>query len=185
MSQSLADFESLMAAFKYKKVKAAERKVKRADNVAYQRAANELKNGPRMPKEARKAPGVPRSLKSAQKRGPLAKKIVRLLGLLDRKKNGPFCRIHGSPCLGTLAYHLIPQSRGDSTRFLPEAVIWACRGANFGEHHHRSLYRDKHIAIYGKEYIEALEAKAREIVHLKMWELRELHDRIKTQVEAP
>ncbi len=124
-------------------------------------------------------------IKSIIKRGPLIAKTVRLLGLRDRKVNGPFCRIHGEPCFGTLAYHLVPQQRGDATRLLHENVVWACLGANWGEKTNRSLYRQKHVDIFGAELIERLEEIAGgEPVHLTMADIHKIHDDTRAILES-
>ncbi len=96
-------------------------------------------------------------------RTDLKKKIVRALGLLDRKLRGNSCRIHGAPCVGTLAYHLIPQASGDAYRFIPENVVWACRRANRGEQINRAIFAEKHRVIFGDAYIQAIHDEAKRI----------------------
>ncbi len=128
-------------------------------------------------------------VKSLIKRGPLKTAIIRLLGLLDRKKYGNECRLSWecptkTPHPGFLAYHLVPAQRGDSTRFVPENVVWACSAANYGEVMNRSLYRQKHVDLFGKDLIEQLEAKAREIKQYKMSELLEMRVELKKELEA-
>jgi len=125
------------------------------------------------------------------KRGPLKAQIVRLLGLLARKANGPLCALDeecpdakNGAHFGTLAYHITPAGRGDSVRLCPDAVVWACRAANYGEFRHRSLYRDKHIKIFGKDRVEMLEALAREVRHYTMAELLEMRDNLRKQLES-
>lgn len=86
--------------------------------------------------------------------------IVRLLGLLDMYRFGKACRIFKDRP-GEVGYHLVPQQRGDAARFLPENVVWASAAANDGERLNRSLYREKHVAIFGKNRVEAIEAVAR------------------------
>ncbi len=125
-----------------------------------------------------------RGIRSTIKTGNLKKQLVRMLGLLDRKLRGPFCRIHGEPCLGTIAYHLVPQQRGDATRLLPENVVWACQGANYGEFRNRSLYRQKHVDLFGAELIERLEEIAGEFKKYSRAELFELREKLKAQLEA-
>lgn len=102
-------------------------------------------------------------------RGALKKDIVRILGLLSMKQHGKFCR-YGRLCprfrkvgvhAGDTSCHVVPQMRGDAARFVPENVIWGCRDANDGERLNRSLYRDHHMTLLGKDYVERLEAIAR------------------------
>ena len=90
-------------------------------------------------------------------------KIVRALGLLDRKLHGGACRIHGAPCVGTLAYHILPQMLGDAFRFIRLNVVWACAKANRGEQMNRSLYAEKHLAIFGAARIQAIRDEAARI----------------------
>lgn len=121
--------------------------------------------------------------------GAIKSQIVRLLGLSDRRKHGPQCRIIPE-CpvkgyhFGTLAYHIVPAQRGDATRFEPENVVWACRSANYGEVMNRSLYREKHIKVFGRDRVERLEAKAREYRKFSRAELLELREAIKREVET-
>lgn len=98
--------------------------------------------------------------------------IVTELGRRDMLINGTTCRIHGHH-RGELAYHLTPQSRGDAARFIPENVVWACAAANDGERWHRTLYREKHIAIFGIERVERIEAISRTHVHFSDADLME------------
>jgi len=92
--------------------------------------------------------------------GMYKKKVLEIcksfIKLRDKYRHGPMCRICGKR-EGNVAYHLIPQQRGDATKFLKENMVLACRGCNYGEYKNRSLYRDKHILIFGKEHIENLE----------------------------
>lgn len=131
------------------------------------------------PKMAQKRPKLP-------KRTTLKSQIVRLLGLRDRDLNGNWCRMipecpNKAHHAGSLAYHLVPAQRGDSTRFVPENVVWACSQANYGEVMNRSLYRDKHITLFGHERMERLEALARETRQYTRTELVELRDSLKTE----
>jgi len=135
-------------------------------------------------RKKRREKGLALGIRSSVKKGDLKAKIVRLLGLLDRKRNGNACRIHGAPCLGTLAYHIVPQQRGDAARFIEENVVWACRRANYGEKMNRSLYRDKHIAIFGKERVERIEAIAKKEAHFSTAELWDIHESVKAKIEA-
>ncbi len=122
----------------------------------------------------------------------LKKAIVKLLGLLDKKINGPRCRL-GAECPdfkkygphdGEAACHIISQKRGGAAQLEPLGIYWGCHDANFGEMMNRDLYRQIHIRVFGKERVEWLEAKAREKVHYTVAYLRELRDRIKSLLEA-
>jgi hypothetical protein len=126
------------------------------------------------------------------KRGSLSRQIVRLLGLLDKKKNGPLCRL-GELCpqfpkighhYGELGYHIIAQSRGGEARFHPSNVVWACGPANCGEHYHKGLYREKHVALWGEEFVKGLEAMAKVAADYSMSQLLELRENLKAQVEG-
>jgi len=132
-------------------------------------------------------------VRSIIKTGKLKENIVRLLGLLDRKINGPLCRL-GSWCPayakfgihnGTLAYHIVPQQRGDAARFLPENVIWACRAANCGEHYNRSLYEDKHLSAFGQERIDRIKAVARTVAHYSRADLFAMREQLKWKLAQP
>lgn len=130
------------------------------------------KEGRRAFKSAKpKKPRRPRKIK----RGTLKSQIVRLLGLLDRKRNGPMCRFHLDH-EGDTSCHIVPQSRGDAARFEPDNVYWGCRAANYGEFRHRSLYRQYHIDLFGKDTVERLEEIAkgfRQYTHKELLCLRE------------
>lgn len=153
----MKSFEEFLA----KRAKAAERKSKRAAK------RRELKVG------------------ETTKRSDLKVKIVRVLGLLDAKANGTHCRIHGAPCQGEVAYHLIPQQRGDATRFRRDNIVWACRRANYGEFRNRSLYREKHIQIFGRARIESIEEAAKAIVQFSRADLLEMFDNLRSELVGP
>ena len=135
-------------------------------------------------KAKRRAKRVELKIGDLASKGDMKKKIVRVLGLLDRKTNGNGCRIHPGEHAGTLAYHLIPQQRGDAARFLPENVVWACRGANFGELKNRSLYREKHCAIFGRAAIERIESIAMGTAHFSSADLRAMFEVVRFELEA-
>lgn len=125
-------------------------------------------------------------------RGAIKTAIVRLLGLLDMKKNGKWCR-YESYCpafrrtgahAGDTATHLCPQMRGDAARFMPENVVWGCAAANYGEVMNRSLYRDIHIKLFGKDRIEAIEAVARTTRKYTTADLIELRNNLRKQVSG-
>src|SRR6266404_3180333 len=106
--------------------------------------------------------GKPKSMRSLVSRGTLKEQIVRFLGLLDAKENGRSCRLdifcpawkRVGPHLGDSSCHIVPQKRGDAARFLREGIYWGCRAANYGEMMNRDLFRDKHIARFGKDLVE-------------------------------
>lgn len=140
-------------------------------------------------RKVRKVQGL--SLRVMVSRKELKDEIVHLLGLLDRKKFGPYCRL-GPQCPeqakigihpGEVGYHLVPQSRGDAARFIPENVVWACHRANYGEYKNRSLYREKHILAFGKERVERIESIARTIRHYTTQELVDLRNHIRRDLE--
>lgn len=166
------------------------RRVARKSQNADLKAQTGARIAPGRAKRPKKRPGT---LKSSVKRSTLKAQIIRLLGLLDRKINGPLCRL-GAMCPdyekigihnGSLAYHIVPAQRGDSTRFVPENVVWACRVANYGEVMNRSLYRSKHIVVFGPERLERLENMAREIRQYTLKELWDLRAELKAKIEAP
>ena len=135
-------------------------------------------------KAKRRAKRVELKIGDLATKGDMKKKIVRALGLLDRKTNGNACRIHGSPCVGNTAYHLCPQGRGDAARFLPENVVWACKAANYGEFRNRSLYREKHCAIFGRASIERIESIATGTAHFSSADLRAMFEVVRFELEA-
>lgn len=121
------------------------------------------------------------------KRGDIKEDIVHLLGLLDRKEHGPLCRL-GSECPrwkrigphnGEVAYHLIPQKRGDAARFLRKNVVWACRDANEGERHNRDLYREKHVRIFGRDVVESIEVISRTTADFSTADLLEIRRQVR------
>lgn len=116
-----------------------------------------------------KAKKKPTTLRQVSSRGAIKVQIVHEYGLLDRKLFGPYCRL-GVECpkfkrigfhAGQVAYHLIPQMRGDAARFLQINIVWACSDANQGERLNRSLYREKHIKVFGLDRILKIEEVAR------------------------
>jgi hypothetical protein len=123
-------------------------------------------------------------------RTELKEAIVTLLGLLDKRINGPYCRLD-KDCpaypkfgvhYGACAYHLVEQQRGDSARFLPENVVWACSDANYGEMRNRSLYRDKHDAIFGRERMERIRAISRTKSDFSRADLLEIRNAVKAGI---
>ena len=167
--------------------KRSKRDIKRADNL--QLASISRTNAPVSTKGRKQGNG---SIKRLIKRGPLKKAIVRLLGLLDRKKNGPLCRLMDEcPQFPKIGYHngdtschIAPQSRGDAARLVQENVYWGCGPANFGEMMNRSLYREKHIRVFGKERVERVEAIANTIKQIPTPDLLVMREDLKRMVEG-
>lgn len=83
-----------------------------------------------------------------------------------------------------MGYHIIPQQRGDAARFIPENVVWACAAANYGEVMNRSLYREKHIAIFGRDRVERIEKTAKGTMRYSDADLLEIRRAAKAAVEA-
>jgi 5-methylcytosine-specific restriction endonuclease McrA len=161
--------------------KASHAEFNRIKRKAADRAKRKDQNA-RFIEKMKKLNGAPTAI--AQDRTALKEQIVRLLGLLDMKVNGRHCRIHGEPCVGEVAYHLIPQKRGDAARFVPENVVWACSRANFGENMNRDLYRHKHVLIFGKVRIEKLEEISRTQRKYSTVELVALKNKIRADIES-
>lgn len=59
-----------------------------------------------------------------------------------------------------VGYHIVPKQTGDAVRWLIENGCGACAPCNFGEHKNRSLYRKKHVRLFGREFVEKIEDKA-------------------------
>ncbi|MDE2020323.1 MAG: hypothetical protein KGJ13_08315 [Patescibacteria group bacterium] len=124
-------------------------------------------------------------IRKVSNRQELKRRIVRNLGLLDAAKNGRDCRIKKAKhCLGvgSIAYHIIPQMRGDATRFVRENVVWACVACNRGEQMNRSLYRQYHVDIFGKERVENLESIARGEAHFSIAALQTILENTRAEV---
>lgn len=103
--------------------------------------------------------------------------------LRDKRINRGLCRICGKRPI-EVAYHLVPQQRGDATRYREDNVVGACCGCNYGEVRNRSLYREKHIDLFTRDHIERLEKIAREAVQLSTAQLVELRDHYKARLEG-
>lgn len=192
-------------AYRDAQAKRAARKARRQANRGFQVAVNEARTGVKLPATASgavKGPLTPRTpvrkpgkrfktgkIGRLASRSTLKAQIIRLLGLRDRKLNGPMCRLGDecptkTPHHGTLAYHVVPAQRGDSTRFVPSNVVWACSAANYGEVMNRSLYRDKHCRVFGTAMIEELEAQARQVKKYTRDELVYMRDSLRAELEA-
>ena len=100
----------------------------------------------------------------------------------DSKSNNGLCLICNRNPI-QVAYHLVPSMEGDSIRYDLDDLCGACFSCNWGEKNWRRRYRDKHIGIFGKEKIEALEAKARTITKFSLADLVALRDERKRMLE--
>lgn len=101
--------------------------------------------------------------------------------LRDKRKNNGLCAICGNKPAG-VAYHFIPRTRY-ATRFDPDNLCAACSSCNWGEKNNRLAYRDKHIAILGKEKYEALWAKASKTAKFSTVELKQMIIDIRKKLE--
>lgn len=104
--------------------------------------------------------------------------------LRDRRAHGPLCRL-GCGRIAVLGYHLVPKQRGDSIRWLLENGVAACSNCNGAELLNRSLYREKHVQIFGRDLIERLEEIAREKVQFKMPDLVALRETLRNFCSSP
>ena len=158
----------------------------RAAGRKAKRTAKGLDLGLRKPRKAAK------SIARLSGRKSIKDAIVRLLGLLDMKRNGKWCRYASycpafrrlGPHAGDTACHVVPQMRGDSSRFFPANVIWGCRAANYGEVMNRSLYRDIHVQLFGREYVERIEELARKTRKYTTAELVDLRNDLRKQIST-
>lgn len=168
-------------------MKAIRAKIKvRADRREEKRTTQELYRGQNVPRVKKPSP---RTLKQFVDRSALLKNIVTLLGQLDAKLNGKFCRL-GAFCPaypkiglhhGELAYHIEPQSDGIVSVVMRENVVWACAAANEGERWHRGSYATGiHVHVFGIDRLDRIRAKIQDAKknHVKystaeLWEMRE------------
>lgn len=102
---------------------------------------------------------------------------------LRDKKLGDWCRICRKRPI-ECAYHLVPKQRGLSIYYNLDNLVGACAACNFGEHLNRSLYRDKHIVLFGKERIERLEAEAAVKIKLTRDQLQDMIENVRKLTEA-
>lgn len=105
-----------------------------------------------------------------------------LIRLRDRIKHGPMCRICGNR-EGSVAYHIVPKQRGDAVRWRLDNGVLACSACNYAEQMNRSLYRDKHVKLFGKSHVEKIEAAARKGQQFTTAELAFMADDFRTQIE--
>ncbi|MFI5344224.1 MAG: recombination protein NinG [Chlamydiales bacterium] len=64
------------------------------------------------------------------------------------------------------AGHLVPKSRGLAIYFDDRNLIAICKPCNFGDMMNRSQYREKYVAIFGRQRIEMLEHLSNETKQL-------------------
>ena len=187
------DFKDTMTRLLTKYVSPAEFREhlrKPAAKTASRKAKRALKQAVLFPVKRRK-PKM-RLIGDLIRKGPLKTQIVRLLGLLDRKLNGPGCRLgilcpayaRIGPHNGDRAYHIEPQQRGDAARFVPENVIWTCNAANYGEFRNRNAYGEKHIALFGEERIARIKAIAKTTRQYPRAELLQMRRDLRRRIEA-
>lgn len=133
--------------FQALKAKTAAKRERRADNAAFQA----------------KMAGKPRKVS----RKGLAAKLDDVFSLFirarDIRANDGKCRICSVRPI-ECAYHIVPKMYGKVFRWLEADVVGACHGCNGGERNWRLLYREKHIAIFGQEFYDALWSRRKEAV---------------------
>lgn len=100
----------------------------------------------------------------------------------DRRLYGPNCRVCGwRP--GTTAFHLVPKQRGFAIRWELENGVLSCAPCNGSEFWNRSLYQDVRLpAIFGKEFMDRLKAKATTIIKFSMPDLLEIRDKFQKEL---
>lgn len=89
-----------------------------------------------------------------------------IIRLRDKILYGPLCRCCGKNA-GTVACHIVPKQRGKAIRWRLDNGYLGCSGCNWGEMINRSLWRDKHVAMFGRDKIEELEEASRK--KAKFW----------------
>ncbi len=141
-----------LAAFMAEKRAAADRKEKRAEKRSW------LPWGRKSAQESTgTGPGRPaRRTHRVSDRKTLIARLDALWSVIvimrHRKTFGPLCRI----CVcrpATLAYHIVPKQRGHSIRWDLEDGVGGCSTCNYGEVSNRSLYRDRHILLFGRQFV--------------------------------
>lgn len=99
----------------------------------------------------------------------------------DRKAHAGrcvICRVRPAD----VAYHIVPKQRGHHVRWLLENGCASCSDCNFGEVMNRSMYRSKHISIFGRDLVERIEDMPR-----KKFSLQDLiaeRDKLKAVLEG-
>lgn len=83
----------------------------------------------------------------------------------------------------SVAYHIVPRG-DDATRWDTENGCGACYPCNRGEQMNRHRYRRKHIAIFGLEKIERLDAKSATTARFSMADLEEIEANIKRLIQT-
>lgn len=126
--------------------------------------------------------------------GKIKKRIVRLLGLLDRKNKGPLCRYETDcprwnaegPHEGDTACHLVPRSEGLSALLDPLNVVWGCGSVNNAERRRREYFATEvHPRRFGAEFMAERRRIARTTTHeAKRSDLVEMLARLEAEVGA-
>lgn len=160
-------------------------RVTREEFAALRRKADERKKK-RKEKRAQLWPSRPRAKKGPSLRQRLVKILDNLWSVAVRLRGkalyGPMCQICAERP-AEVGYHLVPKQRGYAIRWLLEAGIAACSPCNLGEMMNRSLYREKHIKIFGLELIEGLEAIAAKKVHFSIPDLRDTATSLRLKIK--
>ena len=157
MTHSIADFESLMAAFKYKKVKAAERKVKRLAK--------------RVKKPSRKA---------------LVKKLDTLFSLYirmrDKKLLGGICPFACNKPL-ECCFHFVTRAK-HSVRWDESNAVGGCHGHNYRYEFDPHFAIRWYIDRYGEPAYADLILKGNQIAKFSNADLQDKIDFYKAKVEG-
>lgn len=91
--------------------------------------------------------------------------------LRHRARFGPMCRI----CMAApaqVAYHIVPKQRGYAIRWDLENGCGACSPCNGAEMMNRSLYREKHILLFTRQFVEKIESRANAMVKFDIPDLK-------------
>lgn len=124
--------------------------------------------------------------KLSPSKSKLRAQIWNLTSLIVRRRDG---KLYHGMCVICRAkpivvcYHIIPSMEGDSIRYDLDNLCGSCASCNYSEFRWRRRYAEKHRAIFGKEKIETLEAKARLVVKLSTSDLIALREERKKMVE--
>lgn len=120
-------------------------------------------------------------------RQKLRDKIDELMSVLvrrrDSKKTGGLCVI----CLNRpidCCYHIISKQCGDAIRWDLDDCVASCFRCNYAEMRNRNRYRRIHIKLFGREKIEALEAKAATTVHFSMADLEAIRADLTRRIQT-
>lgn len=175
MTEMLSDFRARVHA---KRIAAQTRRLKRAAKAAVL-----------WPKPAQASRSLPAKLRPATltPRKRLRAKLDALWSIFIRKRDfrlhGGVCRICGIRPI-QVAYHIVPRG-DDATRWLPENGCGACSPCNYWELRNRGRrVRDRHIALFGLDNIEALEAKSRTTANFELEDLERMLEDFKRRIGA-